>query len=81
MFKTAAARARLEVLVPELRVVSVQWLSLFAYPLSGGFKPWSLCPPALVRPALVIEERALSVLGPLMGFRLMAVLERRSNEG
>jgi hypothetical protein len=44
LFATPAARSRLETTIPSLRVRRVEWLSLFAYPLSGGFQPWSLCP-------------------------------------
>jgi hypothetical protein len=29
-------------LCPELRLVRVDWFSFVAYPMSGGFKPWSL---------------------------------------
>lgn len=74
MTRHAARRARA---VPELLPVQIQWLSLFAYPLSGGFKSWSLVTPALARGLLVAEDRLEVLLGPLMGFRLLAVLERR----
>jgi len=77
MFTTAAARARLEQMVPELAIKSVEWLSLFAYPLSGGFKPWCLWLAALVTPMLRLEDVLLPALGPFFGFRLFVVLERR----
>jgi hypothetical protein len=51
---------------------------LFAYPLSGGFKPWSLIPQALVRPVLALEDALLPVLGPVMGFRLLIVIEKQA---
>jgi SAM-dependent methyltransferase len=79
MFGTAAGRARVEALLPELRLVQVQWLSLFAYPLSGGFKSWCLWPSALVNPALTLESPLLRFLGPLLAFRLFIVLERRDS--
>jgi SAM-dependent methyltransferase len=60
-----------------LRIVSVQWLSLFAYPLSGGFKPWSLIPRKLVTPFLRLEDLLLPFLGRFMAFRLMVVLEKK----
>lgn len=60
-----------------LRIVRTQWLSLFAYPLSGGFKPWSLLPLWLVSPLLRLEEVLLPVLGRLMAFRLMMVMEKQ----
>ena len=36
LFATARARALVEQAVPQLKVVSNEWLSLFVYPLSGG---------------------------------------------
>ena len=33
-----ANRARLNEMIPELTVRQIDWLSLFAFPLSGGFK-------------------------------------------
>lgn len=61
---------------PELRLVRAEWLSLFAYPLSGGFKPWSLIPAALAAPLLRVEDRLLPTLGRTLAFRLFVVLER-----
>lgn len=63
---------------PEFSVAHKQWLSLFAYPLSGGFKPWSLIPHALVQPVLKLEDKLAPLLGPLMGFRLLVVLEKHA---
>ena len=60
-----------------LRVISTHWLSLFAYPLSGGFRPWSLIPLRLVSPLLRLEDLLMPVLGRLMAFRLMVVLEKQ----
>jgi hypothetical protein len=70
-------RQRLERQFPELSVAHVQRLSLIAYPLSGGLRPWSLLPRALVRPILRAERRLSPLLGRLMAFRLLVVLERR----
>ncbi len=58
------------------RVVSTKWLSLVAYPLTGGFKRWSLIPSSWVAPLLRLEEILLPALGGLMAFRLMVVLEK-----
>lgn len=63
---------------PEFFIAEKRWLSLFAYPLSGGFKPWSLIPQVLVAPVLRIEDVLASVLGGVMGFRLLVVLEKRA---
>ena len=49
LFATEPARRRLEQTIPSLGVRSVDWLSLFAYPMSGGFQKWSLMPAALGR--------------------------------
>jgi len=68
-------RGRLHQELPGLRVVHHEFLSLLAYPLSGGFRPWSLLPAALVGPALRLEAR-LPKLGPYLGFRLLLVVER-----
>jgi hypothetical protein len=62
---------------PTLRVLKTQLLSLFAYPLSGGFKPWSLLPVRLSKPLLRLEDLLLPLLGKLMAFRLLAVVERQ----
>jgi len=61
---------------PQFRVSETAFLSLFAYPLSGGFRPWSLIPAGAVPTVLRIEDGLLPLLGPLMGFRMLIVLER-----
>ena len=68
--------ARMAQTVPGLRLMRHQWLSLFAYLLSGGFRKWSLLPTALAPAMLALEDVVLPVLGPLMGFRLFAVVEK-----
>jgi SAM-dependent methyltransferase len=62
--------------VKGFKIHSSNWLSLFAYPLSGGFKSWSLLPYKWVYTILKIEEKILPFLGSLMAFRLMVVLEK-----
>lgn len=57
-----------------LRIADARWLSLIAYPLTGGFKSWSLIPEKWVDPLLRIEDRLLPLLGGLMAFRLLVVL-------
>lgn len=71
-------RGRLAAAVPDLRLVERRRFGLFAYPLSGGFRRWSLLPARLVAPLVRLEERLVPWLGWLMAFRLFAVLERRS---
>jgi SAM-dependent methyltransferase len=76
LFSTAAARRRVEASIPSLRVRHVDWFSLFAYPMSGGFQTWSLLPPAMVRPMLSLEDRMPSAIRKKIAFRMMIVLER-----
>lgn len=70
-------RRRLAETFPELVLRTSRLFALFAYPLSGGFRRWSLIPAAAVAPVLRLEAALAPVLGPLMAFRLMAVLEKR----
>ena len=76
LFATSAACRRVEQAIPSLRVRSVKWLSLFAYPMSGGFQGWSLMPAALVGPLLAFEEKVPEVVRRQIAFRMMVVLER-----
>lgn len=62
---------------PDFEVKTCQHLSLFAYPLTGGFRPWTLVSGRFVRVLLKVEDMLLPVLGPLMAFRLFVVLERK----
>ena len=77
LFGDAASRARLESTIPSLRVLSVDWQSLFAYPMSGGFQSWSLIPGAAVGPVLAFERRIPPAIRKHVAFRMMVVLERR----
>ena len=70
-------RKRFERYFPDFRLREVRYLSLFAYPLSGGYRRWSLVPAFLVRPILLGEDALLKLLGPAMAFRLLVHLERR----
>jgi SAM-dependent methyltransferase len=77
MFARKAGLRKLAEEVPELHLLKSSWLSLVAYPLSGGFQPWSLWPYGLVGPALKAEGVLMPFLGPLLAFRLFIVLEKR----
>jgi SAM-dependent methyltransferase len=70
-------RRRFESAFPELAIVALRRMSLFAYPLSGGFKAWSLIPAAAVGPVLRWERRLEPMLGRVMAFRQLVVLQRR----
>lgn len=69
-------RARLAALLPTLRLNKTDWFSLWVYPLSGGFKPWSLLPDRAGQALLAVEKKLEPVLGRLCGFRLLTVMER-----
>lgn len=69
-------RRRLEAMFPDLRLLHVSRLSLAAYLLSGGFRPWSLIPAAFVGPLLRAEDAVLPLFGPWAAFRLFVVAER-----
>jgi SAM-dependent methyltransferase len=76
LFATSAACARVEKAIPSLRVRNVRWLSLFAYPMSGGLQNWSLMPAALVRFVLAFEEKVPEAVRRQIAFRMMVVVER-----
>jgi hypothetical protein len=67
---------RLHDLIPLFSIIQKSSLSLFAYPLSGGFRRWSLIPKVLASPLLELEEILLPALGKWMAFRMFVVLER-----
>lgn len=69
-------RQRLQQEFRSLRVRTVEWLSLFVYPLSGGFRSWSLLPSCVVRPLLRMEEALLPFLGSAMAFRVLVIMQR-----
>lgn len=65
-------------LYPNLSIVQKRYMSLFAYPLSGGFQKWCLVPTFLVNPLLKIERIIERYLGKFFGFRIFIVLEKIS---
>src|SRR5215510_3337406 len=67
---------RLTLLFPDLRLRQVRWLSLFAYPLTGGFKPWCLIPLPAVSPLLRLEDAVSQTIGRLLGFRVLITIEK-----
>jgi SAM-dependent methyltransferase len=60
----------------KLRVVEFRRIALLSYPLSGGFRSWSLLPVALIGPLLRFERAVEPVLGPLLAFRILGMIER-----
>jgi SAM-dependent methyltransferase len=69
-------RDRFHRLCPALRVERVEWFSLVAYPLSGGFKPWSLIGAGAARRMLRFERAIGPVVGRLAGFRMLLIVEK-----
>lgn len=63
-------------LLPEFELTKKERLSFVAYPLSGGYRHWSLIPAKLVKPILKVENKLEKVLGPVSAFRLLIVLSR-----
>lgn len=61
---------------PGIRIKDVRPLSLFAYPLSGGYQSWSLIPAAVTPLLLKWEDFLLPYLGKFMGFRMLVILEK-----
>jgi SAM-dependent methyltransferase len=60
----------------QLRIVRIDRISYFVYPLSGGFRSWSLIPAAFVGKLLTFEQMLSPILGPLMAFRLFVTIQR-----
>jgi SAM-dependent methyltransferase len=69
-------RDRFHRLCPALRVADVEWFALAAYPLSGGFKPWSLLGEGAARRLLKIERVVEPVLGRFTAFRMLLIVEK-----
>jgi SAM-dependent methyltransferase len=69
-------RDRFHRLFPALRVARVEWFALAAYPMSGGFRPWTLVGASVARRMLRIERAIEPVLGRFMAFRMMLIVEK-----
>ena len=76
LFDRAGHRNRFEKAFPDLRIIDRRNFSFLAYPLSGGFKRWSLLPGAIAPAVLRIDDMLSPFLGPMLGFRVGVVLER-----
>ena len=70
---------RISMITPKMKLIRKTWVSLFAYPLSGGFKPWSLLPSFMVSKILFFERLILPIFGPIGAFRLFVVLEKNGD--
>ena len=70
-------RDRFTARFPSLQINEYRLTSLFAYPMTGGFRPWTMIPNALVPLVLWLERLLIPLLGPLMAFRSLTVVERK----
>lgn len=70
-------KARQNELVPGLELHNVEWFSFLAYPLSGGFKSWSLISDAMARRVLKLESFLERPIGRYFGFRVLIVFEKQ----
>ncbi|NQV83944.1 MAG: class I SAM-dependent methyltransferase [Rhodospirillales bacterium] len=66
---------------PALKLVKIEWFDFIAYPLSGGFRRWSLLPAMAVPGVLKLESLLLPLIGRWVAFRLLAVFEKAANGG
>jgi hypothetical protein len=57
----------------------VQWFALAAYPLSGGFQPWSLIGEGAARRLLRIERALEPALGRFAAFRMLLIVEKATD--
>lgn len=74
---TTRDRRRFHEMFPSLSIVEARWFSFLVYPLSGGFKPWSLVPAKAAGPLLKFESFLERPLGRLFGFRLLLAIEKK----
>jgi len=69
--------AKLAIAVPGLAVVQKELFSFIAYPMSGGFQPFSALPAAAAVPLSKVEDTLLRPLhASITGLRMLVVLEK-----
>ncbi|MDH4199236.1 MAG: class I SAM-dependent methyltransferase [Spirochaetia bacterium] len=74
----AKYRKQTESAFPLLKLINLEYISFFVYPLSGGFRSWSLIPSFLISPVLRFENAIAPLVGKCMAFRLFVVIEKRA---
>jgi SAM-dependent methyltransferase len=74
-------RARFHRLFPMLKIARVDWFSFVVYPLSGGFKSWSLISWGFASAMLRLERAVEPTFGRLAAFRMMLVVEKTGGIG
>ncbi len=63
---------------PGFYLKNKEYLSLFAYPLSGGFRKWCLIPKNCINFLLTIERYLEKFLAKHIGFRVLVIIERKA---
>ena len=69
--------SKLKAALPEFEQFDFRHFTLLAWPLSGGFRSWSLIPHWAVQPILSLERLLLPFVGHFLSFRLMLTFTRR----
>ena len=70
-------KSEFEKIFLSFKFVEKKFFSLLAYPLSGGFKKWSLISKNMVPLILKLEDKLIPLLGKFMGFRLFIIIEKK----
>lgn len=76
LFRQGRHRRAFERQFPTLRIAEVRGMSLFAYPMCGGFQNWSLISGPVAKRLLKLEAALEPLLGPVMAFRLLVTVEK-----
>ena len=61
---------------PTLKPIEIEKFDFLAYPLSGGFRQWSLIPAVAVPGVLKLESLFLPLIGRWVAFRMLAFFEK-----
>ena len=69
-------RRHLEARVPELKISAVEWFAPFVYPMSGGFKRWSLLTSSAAKAGLALEKSMEKWFGRGCAFRMLIRIDR-----
>jgi SAM-dependent methyltransferase len=71
-------RSRFHTLLPDLQITGTAWFSLAAWPLSGGFKRWTLISTSMTHRIINFESRLEPLLGRFLAFKMMLTIDKRS---
>jgi SAM-dependent methyltransferase len=68
---------RFHSMFPSLSMRAPQWFAFLVYPLSGGFKSWSLVPNRAAKTILGVERRFEPLLGRFAAFRMQIIVDKQ----